>query len=238
MDPAHFLAASLVIAAGSFVQGGVGFGSLLIAAPLLVLVDPRLVPGPVLLPGLALAVLMALRDRAGMHLGGVGWALAGRVPGSVVGALVLAALPGGAFELLVGATVIVGALATASGLRLHPTRLVLFVAGFVAGITGTTTSIGGPPIALVYQHHTGSTLRGTLSGFFVAGSLLSMLTLALVGHFGARELLLGLALLPGTVAGFAVSPPFVRWLDRGYTRAAVLVLSMAAGAALIVRRLA
>lgn len=237
MAPGLLLVASIVVAVGSLVQGGVGFGSLLIAAPLLVLIDPRLVPGPVLVPGLALSLLMAWRDRAGMQLGGVGWAFAGRVPGSVVGALLLTALPESGFELLVGATVILGVVATASGLHAHPTPGTLFGAGFVAGITGTTTSIGGPPIALVYQHHAGDALRGTLSGFFVMGSLLSMATLALVGRFGSQDLALGLLLLPGTVAGYAVSPPLVRWLDRGYTRGAVLALSAAAGAVLLLRRL-
>jgi uncharacterized membrane protein YfcA len=231
------LAASLVIAIGSLVQGGVGFGSLLIAAPLLVLIHPTLVPGPVLVPGLLLSLLMARRDRSGLDLSSVGWAFAGRVPGSVVGALVLAALPAGGFELLVGATVLLGVLVSATSLRIRPTPLTLAVAGFVAGVTGTATSVGGPPVALVYQHHSGDKLRGTLSGFFVMGSVLSMATLALVGRFGAHEALLGLLLVPGTVAGYAVSPPFVRWLDRGYTRAAVLGLSAAAGLVLILRRL-
>lgn len=224
-------------AAGSFVQAGIGFGSLLLSAPLLVLVDPRFVPGPVLVPGLVLSLVMAWRDRRGLQLREIAWAFAGRVPGSVAGALILAALSTGAFEVLVGVTVVLGALLSVAGLRVQPTPSVLLGAGFVAGITGTTTSIGGPPIALVYQHHRGDTLRGTLAGFFVMGSLLSMATLALVGRFGAYELLLGLALIPGTLAGYALSPPFVRWLDRGYTRASVLGLSIAAGLVLILRRL-
>jgi uncharacterized membrane protein YfcA len=230
--------ASVMTAAGSFVQAGIGFGSLLLAAPLLVLVEPGFVPGPVLVPGLALALLMAWRDRRGIHVGEVAWAFAGRVPGSVVGALILASLSAGAFDVLVGTTVVVGAVLTTTGLRVRPTPPILLGAGFIAGITGTTTSIGGPPIALVYQHHVGEKLRGTLAGFFVMGSLLSMVTLALVGRFGAHELVLGLALVPGTVAGYLLSPPFVRWLDRGYTRASVLAVSIGAGLVLIARRLA
>jgi uncharacterized membrane protein YfcA len=234
---AHFLAASLVVAIGSLVQGGVGFGSLLIAAPLLVLIEPSLVPGPVLVPGLLLALLMARRDWGSVEWDSVGWAFLGRVPGSFAGAFILAALPVGGFEFLVGATVLLGVMVSASGLRVVPTRTTLAGAGFVAGITGTTTSVGGPPVALVYQHHSGDKLRGTLAGFFVMGSLLSMATLALVGRFDAHDARMGVLLLPGTVAGYAVSPPLVRWLDRGYTRAAVLGLSATAGLALILRRL-
>jgi uncharacterized membrane protein YfcA len=229
--------ANLVIALGSFVQGGVGFGSLLIAAPLLVLVEPDLVPGPLLIPGLLLGVVMARRDRGGLDWLSVGWAFLGRVPGSMAGALILAALPEGGFELLVGATVLLAVLASLSGLHIAPTRATLVGAGFVAGITGTTTSVGGPPLAIVYQHHRGDVLRGTLSGFFIMGSLLSMVTLAMVGRFGAHEILLGLLLVPGTLLGYAISPPFVRWLDRGYTRAAVLGISAGAALLLVLRRL-
>ena len=38
---------TLVVAAGTTVQGAVGFGAALIAAPLLVLIEPTLVPGPI-----------------------------------------------------------------------------------------------------------------------------------------------------------------------------------------------
>ena len=42
---------------------------------------------------------------------------------------------------------------------------------------GSITSIGGPPMALVYQHRTGPELRATLALFFVFGSSLSILLL-------------------------------------------------------------
>jgi hypothetical protein len=230
-------AASAVIGLGALVQGGVGFGSLLIAAPLLVLIDPTLVPGPVLVPGVVLSLVMGGRDFGAIHFGSIGWAFAGRVPGSVVGALVLAALPPRGFELLVGVTVLLGVLASMGYWRLRPTPVTLVVAGFVAGITGTATSVGGPPLALVYQHESGRSLRGMLAGFFVMGCLLSAVTLSFVGRFGMRELVAGSLLVPGTLLGYALSPPLVRWLDRGYTRAAVLGLSAAAGLVLVFRRL-
>jgi uncharacterized membrane protein YfcA len=236
VSPLELGAASAVIALGALVQGAVGFGSLLIAAPLLVLIDAKLVPGPILVSGLLLALLMAYRERRGLEVRGVGWAFAGRVPGSVVGALILAAVPPEGFDLLVGATVLLGVLASLARVEITPSPAALFSAGFVAGITGTTTSVGGPPVALVYQHESGERLRGALAGFFVMGSVLSMLTLACVGRFGGRELLAGLVLVPGTLAGYAASGPLARFVDRGYTRAAVLGVSAAAGLVLILRR--
>src|SRR5262249_44558883 len=113
----------------------------------------------------------------------------------------------------------------------------LVLAGFAAGVMGTATSVGGPPVALIYQHQSGARLRATLSGFFLMGSLLSIATLALIGRFGPEQLRLGLALLPRPLAGYAASAPLARLLDRGFTRAAVLALCGISGLVLIVRHL-
>jgi uncharacterized membrane protein YfcA len=100
---------------------------------------------------------------------------------------------------------------------------------------GTTCSVGGPPVALVYQHDTGSRIRGTLSGYFVCGSGISMAALWWIGRFGATEIMTALTLLPGLAVGFVLSHPMRRWLDRGHTKAAVLLIAGLAAVALLVR---
>jgi uncharacterized membrane protein YfcA len=52
----------LVVLLGALVQGAVGYGMSLIAAPLLVLVDPALVPVPLLLLTTVHATLAVVRD--------------------------------------------------------------------------------------------------------------------------------------------------------------------------------
>ena len=70
---------------------------------------------------------------------------------------------------------------------------------------GTASSIGGPPMALVYQHGPGDRLRATLGAYFVAGATMSLSALAVVGRFGPTEAWLGAALVPGIVLGFTAS---------------------------------
>jgi uncharacterized membrane protein YfcA len=229
-------AASAVIGLGSLLQGAIGFGALLVAAPFLVLIEPDLVPGPVLVPAFALTSLVAWRERGALVWSAVGWAVAGRVPGSAAGAELLASVPGDTLELLVGVAVLIGVLASVTPLRVAPTRAALALAGFTAGVMGTATSIGGPPVALVYQHQSGAELRATLSAFFLVGVVLSAATLAVVGRFGPHQIGLGLSLVPATLAGYAASAPLARLLDRGFTRPAVLALCAAAGAVLLLRR--
>ena len=49
---------------------------------------------------------------------------------------------------------------------------------------GTISSVGGPPVALLYQDERGSEVRGTLSSIFAVGALFSLVVLAVVGEFG------------------------------------------------------
>ena len=68
MIPIQILTVSLVVAVDSALQGSVGFGLGMLAALILVLIDPKLVPGP---------LLFAFREHREIDLHGVSWALAG-----------------------------------------------------------------------------------------------------------------------------------------------------------------
>jgi uncharacterized membrane protein YfcA len=76
-----------------------------------------------------------------------------------------------------------------------------------------------------------------LGGYFVIGTAMSLIVIAAVGRFGIAELRWGVALVPGTLLGFAVSSRLTPWLDRGYTRPAVLAVAAVAGVAGVVRQL-
>ena len=60
-------------------QASVGIGLSLIAAPVLMLIDRALVPGPLLTSSIVLGVLMALRDRDAIDTYHLRFALLGRV---------------------------------------------------------------------------------------------------------------------------------------------------------------
>jgi uncharacterized membrane protein YfcA len=223
--------------AGALLQGCVGFGYALVAAPILFMVDERLVPGPVLIGALVLTVLCAYRDWTAVDFEGFKWGLAGRVPGTLLGAAALSVVPAEDFAAPLGVLVLVAVAMTGSGIRVDPNPRTLAGAGLLAGFMGTTSSIGGPPLAMVYQHAPGDRLRGTLSVYFVVGCLMSLPMLAVVGRLGTYELMSGAALLPGIVLGFVLSKRFTPWIDRGYTRPAVLAVSAAAGLGVVLQAL-
>ena len=225
---------TVAIAVGSVLQGAAGFGANLVAVPLLVLVDPALVPGPALVSALVLNGLVAHRERAVAYLGETWWAIAGRIVGTVVGVVVLAAVAGDDIGLFVGIALLLSVAASASHWQLTPTRPVIVGAGVASGFMATTVAVGGPAIALVYQRAEGPVLRATLARYFVIGTAFSLIALRVGDQIDGRSLRLGLLLIPGTVAGFAVSHRLAAVLDKGRTRAVVLSLTFASAIVVLV----
>jgi uncharacterized protein len=225
--------ASFALFIGALVQGSVGFGLNLIAAPILAIIDPTLVPGPALVAAFVLTILITRRERASIDARGVGWAMVGRVPGTVLAAVAMVVLPERGLAVFFAVLVLLAVVMSAGRWHLAPTTGVLVGAGVLSGLMGTATSIGGPPMALVYQREQGPVIRATLSGYFVLGSILSLAVLAVIGEFGGDEIVASAALVPGLLACFLLSRQTTRVIDRGYARQAVLFVSAGSAVALL-----
>ncbi|MHA6794754.1 sulfite exporter TauE/SafE family protein [Pseudonocardia bannensis] len=232
-----FVLAGAVVAIGALVQGAAGFGLALVAAPLLALVDPVLVPVPLLMVVTVHALLALYREHSDTDWHGVGWALLGRLPGIAIGVLTVATLPPRGFAVVVALSVLVCSLLSVLRWRPRPTIPALVAAGLFSGAAGTATSIGGPPVALLYQDAAGPRVRATLAGYFTAGALLSLAGLAVAGQITGPAVTAGLYLLPFMIAGFVASSPLRRFLDRGRTRPVVVGLAAASALVLLVRAL-
>ena len=76
-----------------------------------------------------------------------------------------------------------------------------------------------------------------MSGFFWIGTIVSLVALRLIGRFGAEEISLALVMLPGVLIGFFASRLTTAFVDRGYTRYAVLMVAAVTGLLVIVRQL-
>jgi uncharacterized membrane protein YfcA len=229
--------ALVVVAFGAAVQGAVGFGAALIAAPLLALLQPDFVPAPVIITALALNVLIVSRERGHARWTDAAWPIVGLLPGAILGAAVLDAAGGRALEALFGVLVLLAVALSASGVRPRATSRVLFGAGTLAGFMQSTVGAGGPPVALTLPHDDLPAYRATLARFFIVSCAVSLTVLAAFGQLHADDVGYSLLLVPGTVAGFALSGWTARHVDARRARVVVLVLSASAAAALLVRAL-
>jgi uncharacterized membrane protein YfcA len=226
---AEWLVASAVVMTGAALQGSAGFGFALLSSPILGWVEPRLVPAPLVVAVTLLLVLTAWRERSAVDLKGLGWVLGGRVPGTLLGAVALELLSERALTVMLGVLVLVAVGVSLRSVRLERRPPLLLAAGVLSGLMGTTAALGGPAVAVLYQHERGALVRATLATYFLVGALMSMAALVIVGRLGRQELGLALGLLPGIALGFGGSRWTSRWLDRGYTRAAVLGIAALAG---------
>ncbi|TCO73940.1 sulfite exporter TauE/SafE family protein [Rhodovulum euryhalinum] len=236
-SPLLLVALLVIVFAASIVQVGLGLGFGLVAAPLLALLDPALVPVPTLIVGLATASAAALRERAGIDWAEVWTGLWGRVAGVAVASLLLARLADpDTFALVFGAMIGLAVALSALGLGMRLTRRRLVGMAALSGLMGTITSVGAPPMAIVYQNRPGAQARPTLSAFFALGTAMSLGGLWAAGWAGAEDLVLAAIMAPGMVAGVLVSGRLRGRFDARY-RAALLAVSGLAALVLILRGL-
>lgn len=225
-----FLLATGLVFIGAFVQTAVGFGLAVIAAPLLFLMNPAYVPAPVTVSALVLSLFNAASFRQGISLRGLKFAIIGRVPGSVAGVLLLLWIDKDMLALWIGFSVLLAVAVSLSSLRWDPTSGRMLVAGFLSGFMGSSSSIGGPPMALLWQHQQLDAIRANLAAFFVISCIISLLMLVPVGYFGPRHLILSLHLLPGTLAGYLLARKTMHLLPHRQIRAWSLALCAISGA--------
>ena len=181
-----------------------------------------------------LTFAIAWVDRQHVEPREVGFALIGRVPGTIAGALVVAALSDRVLAVMVASSVLLAVVASITGRLFRPTDRALVVAGLASGFAGTTTGVGGPPMALTYQNSDPATMRATISAFFAIGALMSIGALALAGEIGVRQVQLTLLILPGVVLGVITSRRVKDRLRPEVVRPAVLVICTIAAFALVV----
>jgi uncharacterized membrane protein YfcA len=221
--------------AAAVVQSVAGFGLALVAAPLLLLIHGSFVPGPMMAGGLVLTCLILFRDHQHIDVSGLTYSLIGRMIGTIAAAAFLLVASDALFDMTFAVLVMIAVILSAAGLRPRPNRKNAVIAGTVSGLMGTISSIGGPPIALLFQNAGASRLRGTLAGFFLVGSVVSLVVLALVGRFGSEEVALSLFLAPPMALGFWLGGPLRSRMSDKAVRPLVLGLSFISAVVVLLR---
>lgn len=242
-DP--LLLAVLAAAAGlaGFTQGLAGFGSTLVAMPLLAAVLEVRVAVPLgCLLALSLNLALAARMRRHVQRRDLARLLACSLPGMGLGALALGLAPEAALKGLLGAAVL--------GLALHSLRSAppvrgpgpgwVAAAGLVAGFLGVAIGINGPPVVAwaARQAWSRDALKATLLAYFLLAGLGIVGIQAGQGLVTAQVLkLYGLALPALAVGALAGHACYGRVDDRAFRRVVLALLALV-GAALLWQGLA
>jgi uncharacterized protein len=237
IDPHVLVLAGFAVLAGAFVQGVVGMGVGLVAAPVVTLLDPTLMPVSLLVVGLVLSVCVLLAERRHVDRA-AGWVVLGQLAGTAPGAWVVTVISAGQLTLAVGVLVLLAVALTAGSVTVPVNRWSLCIAGVLSAVSATAAAIGGPPLGVVYQRSGGPVVRATVSLVFAVGSSMSLAALALTGQVHRHAAWTGIALVPFLLAGFALATPLRRRLAGPEFRTAVLVVVGASGLVALVEGLA
>jgi uncharacterized protein len=214
-DPWFYAAAIPAMLLVGISKGGFGGGLAVVGVPLMSFVVPPAQAAAIMLP------ILVLMDWIGVGAYRRSWdgrALAVMVPGAAVGTALGGLVFGALDEDLV--RLVLGAIAVAFGARYFlPARWTGAAAarppsawrgGLLGGLSGFTSTIahaGGPPASmyLLPLRLDRTVFVGTTVIFFTAVNLMKLVPYALVGQFGATNLLTSLALAPlapiGVLAG-------------------------------------
>ena len=233
----ELMVCAVAVAAGGIIQGSIGFGLSLVSVPVLAFVEPTSLPATLLILAIPFTAVMALRERSHIDVRGF-WLIAlGRLPGTAAAVWLLSVITEAHLSIVIGAAVIVAVVLSVVAPELEMGTSTRLVAGTVSGLMGTAAAIGGPPLALVYQHRPGPELRSTLAMSFVVGSAISLAALWASGHVELVHLTLALALLPSLAVGLFLATRIHGLLDKGWLRPTVLTFAAISGAVAIVRSL-
>ncbi len=230
-----FLVALAAAIAGGAIQSALGFGAAVTVVPALAVLAPELLPVASLCAMLPLVAAMAWRGRGEADVHGALRLLAGRVPGVGVGAWLVAVLDTRQLTMFVATILLVAVVSMARGWTVTVTPRTQAVAGFTSGVTGTSTGLGGPPLALLYRGEAAALMRGTLAIAFLGGVCLSLGTLTATGQVEAAAVRTGLALGGGTLAGLLLAAPLVHRLSDERLRHGVLAWASIGALVAVVR---
>lgn len=234
-----FLIIAAAIFAGVVVQRVSGQAYGMIASPVVALLAPQHLPVSVLLLGVVVGAGAASLDLSAVNWREAASGFFGRTLGAFAGAWLAAALGGGAgFGIAVGLLVLAAVALSASGLRAPIRPVTLTLAGLAAGVMGTITAIGAPPMAILYAHEEAKRARAMQNLFFLWGMVWSIGALAMLGQVGRADMLLAAALLPAAGLGFIAARPAARALEGRPIRPVALTLATLAALVILGRALA
>jgi uncharacterized membrane protein YfcA len=241
MEPLLPVCIAAALLAG-FVQGFAGFGSVLVALPLLLTVlDVRAAVPLGSLIAVSINAVMVARLHGHIQRGAMKILMAGSIPGMAAGAWVLKDAPdalikgilGGVILLLVGQSAVSPAASTPG--QAPMSRLWAVVAGFCSGTVGVCTGANGPPVIAwaARQPWRRDELRATLTFYFLLTGLCIVGVQSVQGVVTRQVLTLFAWSLPPLLAGIKIGNACCGRADERTFRRAVLTLLGLIGATLV-----
>ena len=217
-----WLISAFVLLVGCWLQTAIGFGMAVVAAPFIVLVKPEWVPVALTVTALPLSSINAWNQRDALRYRSMLIPMVTRLGGTALGVWVLLHMNVFWLQVAVAASVLIAVVISVRSVHFEATPSRLGWAGLIGGFMGTTTSIGGPPMAIVMQHGEPRTVRANLSLYFAYSCLVSILSYIAAGILTWRLFLESISFLPCVFVGFFFGIKARKYMDGDKYRPVLL----------------
>ena len=168
------------------------------------------------------------------------YATLGRLFGVIVGTIILVKVitdtSSDIFAIIFALTLIVAVLLSTFARWasfFSPSVTKLTTASIVSGLMGTITSIGGPPIAIIYRLEPPVTARSHLNFLISTGALMSLIALGVSGFIGRLHIEAIILFMLPVVAGVYFSRNHANFAHKYFKPAIFTVILISAFAILI-----
>jgi len=162
-------------------------------------------PATLVLVAFPLAVSTVAREHHAVEWRSLRWMLLGAVPGTLIGLAIVGQVDASQLAVVVGTVTLAGVALSVLSPPIPVTPGSSLAAGFFSNVFGTASSVGGPPVALLFQHRQGPVARSTLGGFFATSAVMSLVGYAATGTITGDQALFAVTLAPFMVGGLWAS---------------------------------
>ena len=232
----------LIVFAACFTQSVSGFGSALVAMPLLSpMVGLKHAAPMIAMVSITLQLVLLVRYRRAFRLGAIWRVIAAAALGVPLGAWTLKHVDERITLSVLGVVVLAYALHTLSGRR-APTlkgRFWPWLIGGAAGLLGGAYNTSGPPVVIYgsARRWPPETFKSNLQGFFCVNNVFVLISHAIVGNLTCAVGRSFLIVLPAVVLGVAAGLLLDRFIGHALFRKIMLVLLILLGVQLLLRAL-
>jgi uncharacterized membrane protein YfcA len=222
VSPLEILLVVAAVVAGAVVQASAGIGITLVAAPVLLAIDPAFVPLPLILGGAVVGIRNVTMEFAGFDARRWRRCLLGAPVGLLLGELALANLSERGLTTAIGLLVVVSVVAVASGW--HPRRRswTSVLAGVLVALSLRVAALPGPPYAILHHDDPPEVLRPNISSLILVLSSTIFIRLLVGGEVGAADMGRSALVMGSAFIGLLLAPPVRRHVDTNWFRPAVL----------------
>ncbi|MFT3797245.1 TSUP family transporter [Microbacterium sp.] len=234
IDAAALLLIVVGVLVGAIAQSATGVGFGLVAGPAVLIAAPQAGPMPVLAASLVVLSLTLAQNRHGWRWRVVTFIVVAALPGTVIGAAVLRALDPRMLQLAAGIVVVVAGCVIVRGVRVPSSAPFLALAALVAGALNSIAAIPGPPLAMTYRPSDAAQFRANLSAAFLAMTVLSLVATSVVRPPTAEDVRLSAVVAAVAAVSHVGARRWVRSIPNDTVRRAAVLVSIAAGASLVV----